>query len=186
MLVDCRVAACGGSETGIVHDRNERAAWCLRTAKQARSVLKSAPVCRKTPVGDTTAGMTCVIPRCNPQVTGRIRVETAEGLPSRDGPASGGGRIRSTAAQPRAGACPARPGPCPGGEHDTPRLAPIAAAPVFRAPHQIDQLVGVIEQRFPRAPGRTSHADPGRSAISRDASSAPIQSRRCGQTGGMV
>jgi hypothetical protein len=46
-----------------VHDRNEGAAWCLWTAKQARHA-RSAPVLsvHNLPVSDITAGMISVSP----------------------------------------------------------------------------------------------------------------------------
>jgi hypothetical protein len=49
-------------------------------AKQAHPA-ECACLSVEIPVGDTTAGFTCLIPRCNPRVTGRIQVETTEGAP---------------------------------------------------------------------------------------------------------
>jgi hypothetical protein len=41
------------------------------------------------PVGDTTAGMICVSPRCYLVMTGRLQVKQQKGRPSRNGPVSG-------------------------------------------------------------------------------------------------
>ncbi|MEA2731697.1 MAG: hypothetical protein QOF70_6172, partial [Acetobacteraceae bacterium] len=108
VVIERRAYAChplteqGRSRTGALTEQGRSPDRGIRTPNR-RARIECAPArIKQMPVGKTTAGTTCVIPRCNPAVTGRKRVETAEAAPPgtapvfatvRDTP-GGCGRIR--------------------------------------------------------------------------------------------